>query len=138
MVCVVSHPGSVFDEVAHPPCGPKSAAEAARLGSALERAFEITQLGRTELGWPAGVRGLAQSPQARLFQFASSAADRLSMHLNFARDLGLAESCSEQSRRLHPPRLQRGEVPPHTRWITHALYTSKNLKSCHYLMQASI
>ena len=98
-------------------------------------ALELSQLGRAELGWSASALSLAQATPARLFQFAGPAADRLSMHADLARDLGLAESCSEQSRRLHSPRFQRGEVPPHTRWITHALYISKYQTSRRYLAQ---
>jgi hypothetical protein len=46
----------------------------------------------------------AQSAQPRLFQFLGPAADRLSMRADLSRDLRLAESCSEQSRRALPTR----------------------------------
>jgi cobalt-zinc-cadmium efflux system protein len=60
------------------------------------------------------------------------------MHPNFARDLSLADSGSQQSRRLHSPLFQRSEIPPHTRWIAHALYISKHRNLCHYFMRDSI
>ena len=44
VVLVVAHPGAVRDEITHPACGPQAAAIAARLGPALERALEVTQL----------------------------------------------------------------------------------------------
>jgi hypothetical protein len=138
VVFVVSHSGALLDELAHSSGGPRPAGETKRFRPALERAFEVAQLGGTEFRRAPGTLGLAQSAHAGLFQVPRPSADRLAMHADFARDLGLAESCSEQSRRLHAPLFQRSEVPSHSCWITHALYISKNQNPCHYLMQDSI
>jgi hypothetical protein len=135
---VVSHSGALLDELAHSSGGPQPAGETKRFRPALERAFEVAQLGGTEFRRATGTLGLAQSAHAGLFQVPRPAADRLPVDAHLARHLGLAESCSEQSRRLHSPRFQRREIPPHTCWITHALYISKNQNPCHYLMQYSI
>ena len=64
-------------------------------GPALERALEVAQLGRAELGWPAGALGLAQPAHSRLFKLLRPAADRLPVDAHRAGDLGLAESLSQ-------------------------------------------
>jgi hypothetical protein len=63
VVLVIAHPGAVRDEITHPSCGPQAAGIAARLGPALERALEVTQLRRVELCWTAGASRLAQAAQ---------------------------------------------------------------------------
>ena len=95
MVLVVSHPGPVLDEVAHPTRGPQPAGKSERLGPALERALEVAQLGRAELGWPAGALGLAQPAHPGLLKLPRPAADRLPVYSHPPRHLGLAESLSQ-------------------------------------------
>src|SRR5260370_7285561 len=89
MVLVVARPGPVLDESAHPARGPQPAGEAERLGPALERALEVAQLGRAELGWPASALGLAQPAHSRLLKLLRPAAARLPMHAHPSCHLGL-------------------------------------------------
>ncbi len=63
---------------------------------------------------------------ARLLQLPRPTADRLAVYLHPPRHLRLAEPLAQPSRRLHPPPLQGREVPPHARWISHALHINRN------------
>jgi len=92
VVLVVAHPGPVLDEIAHPTRGPQPAGKAKRLGPALERAFELAQLGRAELGWSPGALGLAQAAHPGLTKLPRPAADRLAVDAHRSGHLGLAES----------------------------------------------
>ena len=138
MVLVVPHSGRVFDEVAHAR-GPQPGSKSECFGTTLERVFDPAQLGRAELG-PAVRCVFLRKP--RMPDCSSSRAqrlaDRLPMHPHSG-DLGLAESLFKVV--APPPSAAlpaRSEIPPHTRWITHALYISKIQNVCHYLPQDSI
>ena len=76
----VSHPGPVLDEIAHPTRGPQSAGKSERLGSALECALEVAQLGRDELPWTPSASGLAQAAHSRFSKFPRPAANRLAVY----------------------------------------------------------
>ena len=95
VVLVVSHPGPVLDEIAHPTGGPQSAGKSERLGSALECALEVAQLGRDELRWTPGASGLAQAAHSRCSKFPRPAANRLAVYAQLSRDLGLAKPLSQ-------------------------------------------
>jgi hypothetical protein len=125
VVLVVSHSALVLDEVAHPPRGPQSAGVPESLRTALERPLDLGQLVGRQLRWPTGARRFAQSPHPGLLQLARPTADRLAVHSHPPRHLGLAQPLPQQSRRFQPPPLQPCEVPPHTRWISHALHINR-------------
>lgn len=92
VVLVVSHPGPVLDEIAHPARGPQPGGKSERLGPTLECALQVAQLGRAELGWPAGALGPAQAAHSGLFKLPCPAADRLAVDTHRPGHLGLAES----------------------------------------------
>jgi hypothetical protein len=75
VVLVVSHPGALGDQIAHPGRGPQPADISAHLGAALERALEVAQLDRAELRWTAGALRLAQRAHSGLLELPRPAAD---------------------------------------------------------------
>jgi hypothetical protein len=120
VVLVVPHAGLLLDEVADPARSPQSAAISHRLGPALERTLDTAQLARAEFRGTTRAPGLAQAADATLLELPRPATDRLPVHTQLARHLGLAESFAQQTCPFQPSLLQLIEVPPHTRWITHA------------------
>src|SRR5208283_3032314 len=95
VVLVEAHPGPLLDEIPHAARGPQPSGISDRLGPPFERALEIAQLGRAELGWPPSASRLAQAAHAGLPKLPRPAADRLPVHPQLARHLGLAESRSK-------------------------------------------
>ena len=91
MVLVEAHPGPLLDEIAHAARGPQPRGIAEHLGPSFERALEVAQLGRAELGWPPRASGLAQAAHAGLSKLPRPAADRLPVHPQLARHRGLAK-----------------------------------------------
>jgi hypothetical protein len=117
---MIPHAARLFDQFSDPPCGPQLRVEPESFGTALQPAFDLTQLCRGQLR-------LASRP-SRKFQARATvhqelpcpAIDRLPMHADLARNLRLAQSLSQQRCRLHAPRFQRSKIPPHPRRIPHA------------------
>jgi hypothetical protein len=95
VVLVEAHPGPLLDEIPHSARDPQPSGIPDRLGPPFERALEVAQLGQAELRWPPSASGLAQSAHAGLPKLPRPAADRLPVHPQLARHLGLAESLSE-------------------------------------------
>jgi hypothetical protein len=60
-----------------------------------QRLLEFVQLGGIQFGRPAGARGFAQSGLTGLFQLSRPAANRLPMHSQLSRHLGLAKTLAE-------------------------------------------
>ncbi len=119
MSFVIAHPALVLDQLAHPARGPQPRGVSERLGSALERVFDLLELSATKSRFASRASGLFQTLPPRLRKLPRPANHRLSMHAQAARHLTLTHAPPKQFRCFHPAALQRAEVPPHTRWVTH-------------------
>ena len=120
MGLVITHAALIFDQPAHPTGGPQPIDVARRLGSALERLFELLALSLVQFGPASGPAGLFQAAPTGVRQLPRPANHRLPMYSQPPRHLALAHALPEQLGCLHPPPFQRLEIPPHARWIAHA------------------
>src|ERR1019366_9200515 len=77
---VIAHPAPVLDQLAHPVCGPQPGSVSERLGSALERVFELLELGATQSGLAPSPSGLLQTRFTGLRKLPRPANHRLPMH----------------------------------------------------------
>jgi len=119
MGLVVTHPGLVLDQVAHPHRGPQSGGISQRLRTALELLLDLPELRCAKFGFASGPASLLQARATCHRQLPHPANHRLAVNPNPARHLTLVHALLEQPRRFHPPLFQRLEVPPHTRCIAH-------------------
>src|SRR5208283_1609245 len=124
----------LLDQLAHPARGPHPGGVSERLGSALERVFDLLELGTIQSGLAPSPPGLLQTRPTGLRKLPCPANHRLPMHPQAPRHLTLAHAPLKQFRCLHPAPLQRAEVPPHTCWITPCQQAS----ICIYIIQDSI
>ena len=61
MSFVIAHPALVLDQLAHPARGPQPRGISERLGSALERVFDLLELGATKSRFASRPSGLFQT-----------------------------------------------------------------------------
>ena len=121
MAGVILHPARLLDQHRDPPRGPQTRVEAQGLGPALEPLLDAPQVARAEQRLAACAPGLLQAVAARHEQLPGPPIHRLAMHCEPARHLGFREPLLEEHRRLEPPCFERIEIPPHPRWIPHAV-----------------
>ena len=86
----------------------------------LELAPELLDVAIRELRLTTRATGFAQTAEARFLQGGGPTAHRLAMNAYFSCDIGLIPSRPQQPRGLSSPVLERFEVSPHSRRISHA------------------
>src|ERR1019366_3063955 len=99
---VIAHPAPVLDQLAHPVRGPQPGSVSERLGSALERVFDLLELGATQSGLAPSPSGLLQTRFTGLRKLPRPANHRLPMHPKAPRHFALAYALAEQLGGLHP------------------------------------
>ena len=92
MSFVIAHPALVLDQLAHPTGGPQPAGVSKRLGSTLERVFDLLEVGATQSRLAPRPSGLFQTRSTGLYELSRPANHRLPMHPQAPRDLTLTHA----------------------------------------------
>ena len=119
MAGVVGDAEFLLDQLSHTPCRPHFRSVSERLRTALERTFELAQIGSTKLWLASGAASLFQPGASVLLELGCPSADRLAMYTDTACYFRLRNALAQQARRLHPPPLQLIKVSAYTCWIAH-------------------
>ena len=116
---VIPHAALLLDELGHPPARPQLRRVAEGDGTALEPGFDAADVLSTEQRLASGPAGRAQTAATVEGQGGSPATDRLSVNIESARHLGLAESLAQESGGLQTPFLEGVEIASDSGWVSH-------------------